>query len=197
MQSLNLNYNQQVDFFEDTHTYLRKDGIILHGITGIISKVMYPDKYKNIPDFVLQKAANYGSLIHSKCQTQDMFDCKPDCIEVENYIKLKQQNNLIPLENEYLVSDNERIATMIDCIYKVSENSVDLGDIKTSSYLDEDYLSWQLSICAWLFEIQNLDIKVKNLYGVWLRKEKSKLALIERKTNEEVINLINNYFLCQ
>lgn len=194
MQKPNLNHNLQVDFFEDTHSYIRSDGTYLIGITGIISKMLFPDKYNNIPKYILQRAADYGSLIHSKCQTQDMFDCNADCTEVENYIKIKNDNNLIPIDNEYLVSDNERIATMIDCVYGVSENTVDIGDIKTSSFLDTEYLSWQLSVCSWLFELQNPHIKVRNLYGIWLRKEESRFVTINRKENKEVSNLINNYF---
>lgn len=194
MQNQNfLNYNQQVDFFENNHCYLTKEGKQLQGITGIISKMLFPDKYSNIPEHILNKAAEYGSLIHSKCQENDIFETS-DCIEVENYMKIKQEHDLIPLENEYLVSDNERIATMIDNIFRASDNSVHLGDIKTTSVLDTESLSWQLSICAYLFELQNPHLSVDKLYGIWLRKDKYKLQEVERIPNSTIIYLIDAYF---
>lgn len=193
MQKRNmLNYNQQVDFYEDSHTYVTKEGVVLQGITGIVSKVLFPDKYSNIPLHILNKAAEYGSLIHSKCQENDMFDTA-DCIEVENYIRIKQENDYIPLENEYLVSDNEAFATMIDNVFHASENSVHLADIKTTSVLDTESLSWQLSICAYLFELQNPHINIEKLYGIWLRKEKFKLVEVERIPNSTIFKLLEAY----
>lgn len=190
---LKLNYNQQVDFFEENHLYLKKDGTALKGITGMISKMLFPDKYKDIPIHILNKAAEYGSLIHSKCQTQDMFDTDADCIELENYINIKKENNLIPVDNEYLVSDNDNIATMIDNVFYSTNVSVHIGDIKTTYSLDKEYLSWQLSTCAYLFEIQNPHLKVDKLYGIWLRKNKGKLIELPRKDDSLVKNLIDAY----
>lgn len=193
MQKLNLNYNQKVDFFEESHTYLTDDGKQLQGITGIISKMLFPDKYSGIPKHILDKAAEYGTKIHSACQANDMFETS-DCIEVENYSRIKKENRLIPVENEYLVSDNERIATMIDAAFLSSENSVYLADIKTTSVLDTESLSWQLSICAYLFELQNPHLKVDKLYGIWLRKEKYKLQEVDRIDNSIILSLIDAYF---
>lgn len=188
-----LNYNQQVDFHEDTHTYVTKEGVVLQGITGIIAKMLFPDKYKNIPQHILEKAAEYGSLIHSKCQTHDMFGGIPDCEEIEDYEIIKKDNNLIPLDNEYLVSDNQYIATLIDNVFYDSDKSVNLGDIKTTSILDQESLSWQLSICAYLFELQNPHLKVNKLFGIWIRKGKSKLQEVKRVDTNTVISLIDAY----
>ncbi|MDR1089919.1 MAG: hypothetical protein LBL79_02495 [Prevotella sp.] len=193
MQNLNLNYNRQVEFFEENHCYLTNDGKYLQGITGIISKMLFPDKYSNIPQHILNKAAEYGTLIHSKCQANDMFETS-DCIEVENYSAIKKENGLIPVENEYLVSDNERIATMIDNVFKASGSSVHLGEIKTTSVLDIESLSWQLSICAYLFELQNPHLKVDRLYGIWLRKDKHKLQKVNRIDNSIILSLIDAWF---
>jgi hypothetical protein len=155
--------------------------------------MLFPDKYSNIPQHILNKAAEYGTLIHSKCQANDMFETS-DCIEVENYSAIKKENGLIPVENEYLVSDNERIATMIDNVFKASGSSVHLGEIKTTSVLDIESLSWQLSICAYLFELQNPHLKVDRLYGIWLRKDKHKLQKVNRIDNSIILSLIDAWF---
>lgn len=190
---MELKYNSFVNFFESEHIYMSKDGSILDGVTTILGNTLFSNKYDNIPKYILDKAANYGVLIHSKCQENDMFGGSSS-IEVDNYIKIKEENSLITIDNEYLVSDNIRVATMIDVIFESAENSVHLADIKTTSNLDKEYLSWQLSICAWLFEMQNPDINVDKLFGIWLRKEKYKLIEVERKQNIEIEELLDNYF---
>lgn len=190
---IELVYNDYVSFYENSHTYVTKDNKILTGVTTILSNTIFADKYSNIPQHILDNAAIYGTMVHAKCQEHDLFGGS-DCIEIENYIKIKEENNLIPIDNEMLVSDNETVATMIDVVFKSTGNSVHLADIKTTSKLDESYLSWQLSICAWLFEMQNPDINVDKLFGIWLRKEKYKLIEVERKQNIEIEELLDNYF---
>lgn len=190
---IELNYNCYVDFFEKDHLYMNKDGKILIGVTSILGQTIFKDKYLNVPEYILNKAAEYGTMVHAKCEEHDIFGGS-DCVEVDNYIKIKEENNLVSIENEYLVSDNNRVATMIDVVFKSTGNSVHLADIKTTSKLDESYLSWQLSICAWLFEMQNQNIKVDKLFSAWLRKEKYKLIEVERKKNSEIEELLNNYF---
>ena len=51
-----------VVFNEENHTYMLGEKQ-LQGITGMISRQLFPDKYKDVPDFVLKRAAEKGSLI--------------------------------------------------------------------------------------------------------------------------------------
>lgn len=182
-----------VVFIEDTHKYFNGNKELI-GITGIISKMLFPNKYSGISEGVLRRAAERGSIIHSKCQTFDMFGGKWDCPEVGNYAKIKEENNLVAIENEYLVTDNERVATMIDVVFEDTDDTVHLGDFKTTYSLDVESLSWQLSICARLFELQNPHLKVGKLYGIWLRGEKSKLQEVNRISDVEVDRLMDAYF---
>ena len=59
-----------VVFNEETTTYMLGEQQ-LQGITGMISRQLFPDKYKDVPDFVLKKAAAKGSVIHAQCQFAD------------------------------------------------------------------------------------------------------------------------------
>lgn len=186
-------HRSDVAFIDSEHRYILGDKD-LTGITGIIEKMLFPDKYASIPKHILEKAAQKGSLIHKLCQENDIFDIETDVQEVISYREIKEENGLETVANEYLVSDNSRIATMIDVVFKAGENSVHLADIKTTSKLDEEYLSWQLSICARLFVLNNPDIKVERLYGIWLRGDKKKLVEIKRMPDEEVDKLIDSYF---
>ena len=53
-----------VVFNEENHTYLLGDKL-LQGITGMISRQLFPNKYKDIPEFILKRAAEKGSFMHN------------------------------------------------------------------------------------------------------------------------------------
>lgn len=177
-----------VVFNEEDHTYFLGEKQ-LQGITGLIGRHLFPDKYKSIPEHILKRAAEKGSRIHAQCQFVDTVGFIPESIEAENYLRERINAGYRAFANEYTVSDNEYFASNIDCVWE-KEGRISLGDIKTTASLDREYLSWQLSIYAYLFEMQNPLIKVDNLFGVWLRGNKSELAAIERKPDEEVKKLL-------
>lgn len=175
-----------VVFNKDEHTYTL-NGKILHGITGMLSRQLFADKYKDIPAFVLQRAAERGTMIHEDCEFADATGLEPQTTEGRNYLELRKDFKV--LCNEYTVSDNEYFASNIDCVWE-KNGEVVLADIKTTSHLDEEYVAWQLSIYAYLFELQNPHLKVTRLFAVWLRDEIAKLVEVERKPTEEIIKLM-------
>ena len=177
-----------VVFNEENHTYMLGDKQ-LQGITGMISRQLFPDKYKDVPDFVLKRAAEKGSLIHAQCQFVDATGLPPESIEAENYIRMRINAGYKAFANEYTVSDNEYFASNIDCVWEKA-GRICLGDIKTTLHLDEEYLSWQLSIYAYLFELQNPLLKVDKLFGIWVRGDKHELVEIPRKSDKEVKKLM-------
>lgn len=160
------------------------DGKQLQGVTGILKRNLFADKYADVPESVLKKASEKGTMIHEACRAADLFGMI-DCEEAGHYVSLCQSENISSIANEYLVSDNENYATMIDMV----DADYNLYDIKTTSVLDEEYLSWQLSINAHLFEIQNPDLKAGNLFGIWLRNGEAKLVQV-RKIDKETIETL-------
>lgn len=184
----------QVKFNEREHSYTTPSGQVLSGVTSIIGAVLFPSKYRGIPEEVLRRAAERGTMIHTLCQRTDLFDGLIDDgapIEVAHYMAMKEAHGITMIANEYLVSDDMQVATMIDCI----DSEGNLYDIKTTSKLDEESLSWQLSFCAHLFELQNPALKAGKLYGVWLRPEhrEAKLVEVERKKDEEIERVLEAY----
>lgn len=177
-----------VVFNEENHTYFLGEKE-LQGITGMIGRQLFPDKYKDIPDFVLKRAAEKGSRIHHQCEFADRTGLPPESLEAENYIRERVNAGYRAFANEYTVSDNENFASNIDCVWE-KDDRISLADIKTTMNLDREYLSWQLSIYAYLFELQNPLIRVHKLFGIWLRGKKSELVEIARKSNEEVEELM-------
>lgn len=177
-----------VCFNQEAHTYTL-DGKELSGVTSLLDRQIFKNKYTGVSETVLNKAANRGSLIHKTIELVDGLGIESDLAEVQAYIDLKKQHGLNTHANEYLVSDNDHVASSIDIVF----DDCSLADIKTTSHLDRDYVSWQLSIYAYLFELQNPGLKANKLYAIWLpqkRYGKPALVEVERKPAELVQELI-------
>lgn len=182
--------NQEVYFDSITHTYLMGDKI-LQGVTTLMRKHGLSTDYSGIPDHILKNAAERGTAVHKAIENYINGKSYEDCLveagdhydfvanALKEYIKLK-----IPASTaEYLVSDNEMVATSIDIVM----TDYSLADVKTTSQLDEESLRWQLSIGKFLFEKQT-GIKVPHLYGIHIR-EKGKKIKVEPIPREEVERL--------
>ena len=178
-----------VGFNSEDHTYTL-NGKKLSGITEMIGKQLFPGKYNNVPDFILNKAANRGSMIHDKIELVDSIDIPCEDIEILNYKKIKEENEIRTIANEYIVTDKENFASPIDLVFQEKDKSISLCDIKTTYKLDLEYISWQLSIYAYLFEMQNPKLKVNKLYALWLRGENKEFKEVCRKPDDEVIKLM-------
>lgn len=156
-------YNSPVLFNEDGHTYTL-EGHTLQGVTPIIAW-LFPETYKGIPQSILENAAQYGGMIHKKIELADSMGIVDDQV-VRDYMELKEQKGVKTLVNEYLVSDERRIASSIDIVM----DNYDLWDVKTTSKVHIPNVTMQLSIYAWLFEEQNPGLKAGDLYCCWLPK---------------------------
>lgn len=177
----------EIIFNKELHTYHLGE-LQLKGITGVLSRYLFSKKYDNIPVYILEQARVRGEQVHKQCENYNIFPVIYDdsTIEIKNYVKLLAENNITPLEAEFLVSNQKTHATQIDMI----DTGYNLYDIKTTSVIDTDYLSWQLSICAYLFELQTGE-KAGKLYGIWLKNEKSKLIEVERIDAKIVKSLLD------
>ena len=179
----------QVVFNPDEHTYMLGDKE-LSGITSVISRQLFPDKYRDVPEYVLRKAAERGTMIHSICELVDDMGITHDSDEAQGYKELKDDWGLRYECSEYLVSDNEDYASCIDKVYRENETDFTLGDIKTTYVLDKESVRWQLSIYAYLFELQNPGCNAVRLIGIWLRGKKHEIVEVERIPSEVVMNLL-------
>ena len=155
--------NSPVCFSEDGHTYTL-EGHTLQGVTPIIAW-LFPETYKGIPESVLNQAAAYGTMIHKKIELADSMGIIDDP-SVRAYMEMKEQRGMKTLLNEYLVSDERSIASSIDVVM----DNYDLCDVKTTSKVHIPNVTMQLSIYAWLFEMQNPEVKAGDLYCIWLPK---------------------------
>ncbi len=180
-----------VEFNQELHIYTLGD-ITLQGITGMIGRQLFPQKYSDVPKEILDKAAKRGSLIHETIEVMDDLGVTSDSEEAKGYTELKELYGLQYEASEYLVSDNRHFASCIDKVYRESGFEFSLGDIKTTYNLDKDYIRWQLSIYAYLFELQNPECKVVRLFGIWLRGNIHELVEVQRIPDEVIKNLLES-----
>ena len=187
---MELKENKNVFFEPVSHSYTNADGKLLMGLTSLMHKHGLGADYKNIPDAILKKAAEKGTAVHEYLQEYDEGGLVPTSDLLDDYKKL----NLHHVASEYLVSDNELVATSIDKVYEVGKNLVDLADIKTTQKVHRRALQWQLGVGKALFEAQNPGIKVRSCFCLWADKEFLKLKEvipIEPVSQEEVDALLD------
>ena len=188
----------KVRFDEEQHRYFLGEKE-LSGITGTLIKKAFHDTYKGIPDAVLAKAAERGSVVH---QNLELFDtvCNSDINimpsvlpEIKDYNEMLISYGLHHVDSEYLVTDNENFASAIDKVLADDEGNIYLADIKTTATLHYDNVSLQLSIYAKWFEEQNPDLKVKEIVCMWFKNGQSKFQPLQRVSDEQIDELINAY----
>jgi len=207
----------EVVFNEDAHTYLRGE-TRLSGITSLIHSVLqlgvYPDASEFVKNVQIPRAGYYGTCIHKCLQTYEemgieltqfpekehptaiMLPAQEVSAELCSYKKLKP-HKCKTIACEFTV-DYGMFASQIDTVWATDDGHIYLVDYKTNN-LDyypggpdglKEYLSWQESCYAFMFERQT-GLKVTGLVGMWLRKGAGELWEIERKPDEQVKKLLD------
>lgn len=160
-----------VYFDELTHTYLRdEDNKELKGITSTLIPRAFPGTYDDVPDDVMQHAAERGTAVHKAIEAhaeENTFDDIFLDVVAEAFVLLKAKG-IEPIAVEYVVTDGENYATPIDLVCANKKGEVFIVDIKTTSSKMYEHVQLQCSICKMFFERQNPTIKVKGLYCLWL-----------------------------
>lgn len=163
---MTLNQVNRVVFYPFTHDYILDDEKVLTGITTLMKKHGLSPDYTGIDDAVLQHAAELGTLAHETIEAYCNGEATPDIPLIKSFKKL----GLDIISTEYLVTDYEIVASSIDLVAKVDENTVDLIDMKRTSTVHKDALEAQLGFYKVFFEAINPNIKVRNCYCLPIKK---------------------------
>ena len=149
-----------VIYDEVEHTY-HLNGKKLQGITGTLIPHAIGQKYADVPEHILAEKAKYGKLVHSEIEMYlqgfEPSEPTPEFLAFKNWIL---EEDLGFEFAEFIVTDSENFATPIDGI-DVNGN---IYDWKTTTVLDKESISWQLSICAYFSELMGNE--VNRLYAV-------------------------------
>lgn len=163
-------------FDEEQHTYLLGDKY-LSGITGMLQRQFFPNEFEGIPQYIVDQAAQYGTSVHQSCEDFDHSWINDGTQEVQDYIQICKDYKLQHECSEYTVTDGKDWASRIDKVYRVSDDTFDLADIKTYGQMTPEKLAkarWQLSCYAAMFEMQNKKAKVGRLFIIHLRNKQKK-----------------------
>lgn len=158
-------------------------------------------------------------IVHTRygCKERDNIEYADEewdvTVELDAYIR--HLAGFTALANELTVSDNDKYASQIDNVWLNNKTGgIWLVDTKTNNirlyplcgYFNPDYfnngvdalkeyLSWQLSIYAELFEAENPGYKVEGLACNWLRKDDDEFWIIDRKPSELVRELLSTEYV--
>ena len=194
--------DSEVLFNKELHEYWL-EGKQLSGITGMLQRQLFPNEFDGIPEAMLQEAAKYGTEVHESIEAFDTCWINDGTQEVQDYITLCNENNLAHERSEYTVTDGKDWASNIDKVYRSSNSTFSIGDIKTYGTMTSEKIEkarWQLSIYAYFFELQNKGARVEKLFIIHIRnKEKtdgtfdhiSEILSVERIPSETCKELLD------
>lgn len=174
--------NSRVSFDDLTHSYLLDGELYLMGVTSLMKKHGLSANYANISEEVLAKAAERGTKGHKAIEDfcKGKTKGRPNAV-----VKAFKALNLPVMESEFLISDNEMVASMIDLMLE----DYTIIDIKFTSKLHTEALQWQLSIYANILE-NYYGVKVPKVYALHFdKKNKASLVEIQRLPREQVEDL--------
>lgn len=177
--------DSNVLFNKERHEYWLGDKQ-LSGITGMLQRQLFPDEFNNVPEEAIKEAARYGTEVHESIELFDSSWINNGTQEVLDYIGLCQENNLVHERSEYTVTDGENWASNIDKVYRSSDDTFSLGDIKTYGTMTPDKLEkarWQLSNYAYFLELQNKGAKVDRLFILHIRNKAKQDGTFEHIRN--------------
>jgi len=163
---MTLSQTDRVKFLPEEHKYILDGNKELIGVTTLMRRQGLAPDYSMIDEATLQHAADMGTQAHQAIEAYCEGLPVPDIPLLKSFKKLK----LDIIATEYLVSDFNVVASSIDLIAKVDDNTVDLIDMKRTSTVHKESVSYQTSIYAYLFEQMNPTIKVRNLYCLPIKK---------------------------
>ena len=152
----------------------------------MLQRQLFPDEFNNVPEEAIKEAARYGTEVHESIELFDSSWINDGTQEVLDYIGLCQENDLVHERSEYTVTDGENWASNIDKVYRSSDDTFSLGDIKTYGTMTSEKLEkarWQLSIYAYFFELQNKGAKVGNLFILHIRNKAKQDGTFEHIRN--------------
>ena len=181
--------NFEIEFDEETHTYLI-NGKIVPSVTQLIHK-KFPSLYASVPKAILQASAEFGDHVHKaiECESQNL-EVPSLTIQEEicfkQYLKLKEEHNINPLENEKLVHFNDVYCGTLDMIADVNYTR-SLIDVKTTTNLNREYLEWQLGLYLYALKSMGYEQKFGGFYALHIPKGKlGQLVPITPKNDKEI-----------
>lgn len=183
-----------VEFVEFGHYYVNSKGVIIPSVSDLVDFCF--DTYKNVPQHVLDKAAQYGTQLHALLEDYDNGEVNLEHLHfsqidpnlkssLNQYVELKKKYMIYPKSQEVIINYKERFAGRYD---KLDGQKI-LWDVKTTSKKYEDKWACQLG-----FYYLALGIEKEVGYVIWLpKRQKGEVILIHPWTNAQCLETLEKY----
>lgn len=142
---------QKIRFDEANHQYflVGKDGEKeLISVTTLLKKHGLTPDYSFVNENVLEAKADRGTIVHKELEAYIKNGEVGFTSELEIFINFCLTNNITPKQSEFIVFNND-IAGTVDITGTIGKETF-LGDFKTTSSLNKEAVSWQLSLYQYL-----------------------------------------------
>lgn len=183
----------QFDEFSHTYTVDEKPAISVSELIRLINAMNgKPDHYADIPDFVLNRAAEFGTAVHLAIELHNQTGMIGDLPQggehcLNEWLRLK--GDIQPIENEKIVHYKDWYAGTVDLIGMEGDKFV-LADYKTTSKLYTDNVTLQLNLYRLAYERMTW-AKIDVLRAYWLPKRQSGKAVdLDPIPDDELLEMI-------
>lgn len=135
---------------KETHTYYdekQPNGKWI-SVTELISKMGLTPDYSKVDPELLNKSAEHGRFIHAEIENYIKTNKVGDTTETCNFATHLIVHNVKVLQSEFIVH-NDLVAGTVDLLLE-QDGALIIADIKTTSRLHKDSVSWQLSLYNYL-----------------------------------------------
>lgn len=185
-----LKQNFGVKYDPITHTYANAQGLELSGITGIIKQFICSNIYADVPTEVLESARVRGTKLHGLLELYangtfaDVTEEDAEIIENFNAMALALEDYTC-IASEYVVSNNELTASPIDLLALDFNGNLSIIDLKTTSALNVDFVTWQLNFYRYFLELQTGLIADK-MQALHVSKGHARWVEVQKIANEHL-----------
>lgn len=181
---------EDLEFIESIHEYIYQ-GVIIPSVSELINFIM-PNKYKGIPERILNEKAEWGTRIHQAIESYEngleKVLTELEQVTFEQYLKVKEKYNLNVLEQEKMICYEGRYAGRLDMVADVNYYRC-LIDIKTTAKLDKESLAYQLGFYKLAYRKP-----IEKCYCLWLpKKNLGQLVEIVPKSKKELLEVLKDY----
>ena len=153
MKNINLRHlvNSALKFDEETHTYTLNDNKLI-SVTQLLAKHHLTPDYSGVDLELLKKSAEYGNQVHKDIENYIKLGEVVPSLELTNFINWLDNSGYEIIDSEYLVC-NDIIGGKVDLLLKHQETGIYvIADLKTTSVIHQESVSWQLSLYNYLEE---------------------------------------------
>jgi hypothetical protein len=171
---MNIEIAKELTFFPDSHTYFvgAKE---VPSVTTILKRSDDHPDYSAVPDFVLKRAGDIGTLVHETverwCKSEGLLTTDDESANVylDGFVEFVRENDFVPLYSEVRLYDPDLwYAGTVDLVCLVN-GVLSVVDIKTTNRLNMEYVELQLAAYQNLIEIWG-DDRISDRAVIWLKK---------------------------